>query len=145
MDGTGPECWRWRVFFRHALEDGVGVVIMKRTLIVLSLLFAMPAWADGMFHIKPENRLAVSSVAILADTLTTYVALKQPRVHEANPILGKHPSVGKQALFAALKLGGNWYVQSHTSGKTQLQWTWIVVGVEGAASVNNLIVLSREW
>ena len=109
---------------------------MNKT-IIAALLLATPVHAD--------DRLAITSTAIMADSLSTYFALRQPGLHESNPILGSHPSAGKQALFAAAKLGINWVVLRNTSEQTQHYWTVAVVVVEGAASVNNMVLISKYW
>lgn len=117
---------------------------MKTTFwICIALLFSVL-----MLHTcsaRADNRMAITTTAILADTLTTYVGLKQDNVHEANPLLGRNPSAGKQALLAGLKLGINWAVLTHASESTKKVWFWSVVVVEGAATTNNLIVLHRNW
>lgn len=99
----------------------------------------------GYVSARADNRLAISSTAILADTVTTYVGLKQDGMRERNPLLGDHPSSGKQALFAALKLGVNWAVLTHADKPTRNAWFWGVCIIEGAATTNNLIVLHRNW
>lgn len=117
---------------------------MKTTVWVCIALLA----AVLMLHTcsaRADNRLAISSALILADTLTTYQGLKQDNVRERNPLLGDHPSTGKQALFAALKLSVNWAVLTHADKPTRNAWFWGVCIIEGAATTNNLIVLHRNW
>lgn len=123
------------------------LIVSSMSAVVLFLVLSNAATAGEIldkFEVKPTHRLAVTSTLIVLDSFTTYYGLEHG-AHEANPLLGSHPSNGRQALLLAGKIGINWLVLTKTEESTQRAWTWAVVIVEGVAGVNNLIVIQREW
>ena len=81
--------------------------------------------------------LWAGNLAIGLDTLTTYQGLRNGAM-ESNPLIGKHPSIGRQLAVAGIKLAGNTYVCEHATDSQRTGWTVFVVGVEGGVGMLNL-------
>jgi hypothetical protein len=66
--------------------------------ILIALLFSLclPALADDSWPVEDKALLVASTAFLIADWGQTRTIAKKPHlVHEKNPILGRHPSVGR--------------------------------------------------
>ena len=62
---------------------------------------------------EPDHHFKLFVVLNLVDAYITYSALKNPKVWEANPILGKKPTAGR---IIAQKTLGTYYVHKYVQG-----------------------------
>ena len=65
------------------------------------------------------------------------IARQPGRYHEINPLMGKHPSVGRvnvyMGLSAAVHLAVSWALPKDYRG----YWQWVTIGVTGGLVGNN--------
>lgn len=68
---------------------------------------------------------------------TRHIAKNPELFHENNPILGKHPSVGKVNTFLALTLAGHVAVARLLPKKARRVWQVVWIGVEASCVAHN--------
>ncbi len=113
---------------------------MKTCLLIMLLcLIAVPAYADWT---KADTLREVAWQGIhIMDWGTTLDMARQPdKYHEINPILGKHPSVGKVNLYMGLSAIGHMAVSYALPEKIRPYWQYITIGISSACVINNFNV-----
>ncbi len=111
---------------------------MKRVALIL-LVMSAPASACDLRHLPWESYAA--DVAIIGDSYTTADLLSRPGFHEANPLLGEHPSNTAIAAFGfgriALNTGVACYLEDRNPKLARL-FSILSLGVNAGAFGANL-------
>lgn len=68
---------------------------------------------------------------------TLEVARHPEKYHELNPILGRHPSVGRVNVYMGLSAVGHIVISYILPEKARSYWQYVSIGVSGACVVNN--------
>lgn len=120
---------------------------MKR-LALLLLLFAAPLHAqDAHRWTKLNTILAMSSTAAIAsDCSSTFTIAHNPSfLHEVNPLMPHHPSVGRVLIQCGIVgLGGNLVVGKLLPNPWRSIFFGVITAIETVIVVQNNAVANRE-
>lgn len=111
---------------------------MMKTLFSMILFLALtsPAHAEWT-KTDTAFQLVYSALHITDWGQTRDIAKNPDRFHENNPILGKHPSVGKVDTYMALTLIGSTAMSILLPPKYRRWWQVGLIGLEGALVIHN--------
>ena len=108
----------------------------------IAICLAAPAAHAADWRPLPASEYAFQALN-LADMATSLDIKNHPNIHEANPLLGRHPSDGtvigvklaSGAIHAAIT---EWLLQRNASPTTIKIWEYVTIGGEGAVVGHNL-------
>ena len=68
---------------------------------------------------------------------TLEIARHPDKFNEMNPLMGKHPSVGRVNTYMGLSAMGHLIISYVLPDKYRIYWQWITIGMSGACVINN--------
>ncbi|MEK7593512.1 MAG: hypothetical protein AAB464_02245 [Patescibacteria group bacterium] len=119
---------------------------MKRKIILFfffliispSLALAEDEWWGKDWTNKDTAREVVYSALHIADWgQTRYIAKNPQKFYERNPLLGKHPSVGKVDTYFFGGLVAHAAISYILPPKYRWVWQYVGIGMEGGAVAHN--------
>ncbi len=107
-------------------------------LIIITLCFLLTSCAGGNWTKADTVReVAVFTLHTIDWGQTRTIAKNPDRYYEINPILGKHPSIGKVDTYMFIGTIVRPVISYHLPPKYRKWWQYLSIGTSGAAVANN--------
>ena len=109
-----------------------------KTIIAALMFFAFSAQASEPWRDIDKTLFVASTALLVADwAQTRYIAKNPDQFYERNPILGKHPSVGKVNAYFAGAIIGNYLLMDYLSPKNRTLYQAGLISVQIVVVGNN--------
>jgi hypothetical protein len=120
----------------------VKIVMFSALLAVLSGCGGSRAWTRG----DVAREAAYVAVTTIDWRQTREIAEHPDRYYEMNPILGKHPSVGRVNTYFLVTAVGHVLITHAVPHPYRPYWQYISIGASAACVINNQSIgLKIEW
>ncbi len=109
---------------------------MKFILLILIIILPITShaeWNKG----DTAREVAWQGIHVIDWGQTLEIARHPEKYHELNPILGRHPSVGRVNVYMGLSALGHLGMSYILPKKARLYWQYISIGVSAGCVVNN--------
>jgi len=113
---------------------------MKKVLVVVFMLFAIPIYAGDWTRKDTYRELAWTAMLIVDYGQTMNIARNPEKYKEYNPILGDHPSESAVNLYMLSVAVIHPVVSYYLPPKYRKIWQYVTIGVEVGAVANSLSV-----
>ena len=117
---------------------------MKRILLSFIIILALPnlslAWKDDWTKADTIREVAWQVIHVIDWGQTLEIARQPDKFYELNPIMGKHPSVGKVNAYMAISAITHAGISYVLPKKYRVYYQWITFSVSSACIINNFNV-----
>ena len=93
---------------------------MRAALLLLAAL-ALPCKAEDWTREDSYRQAAIAVLQVVDWGQTRYIA-KHPEFHEVNPLIGKHPSIGRVNNYFAISIPANAAISALIPSKYRTLW-----------------------
>lgn len=113
---------------------------MKTLFLILAVLFLSSCagkWGADWSQADTNRQIGYTVLHMADWSQTRYIARHPKEYHEVNPVLGRHPSVGKVNTYFAVTGLANIWVSGALSPKYRKWWQYFCIGFEGGVVAHN--------